>query len=217
MQLDQLKTLETARRVQAFLDRHAALLGNAITRALRAWLDSAVDQLAAFQLEQELAQALSRYETARQKALRRGIRDRFTRPIGTIANRALRSIKAFGKLTKRSSTSGRSSDFARAATLMADAAEQKARVFVGHGMPTDFVDEFRAALAELAKSVENRARYRDRHAWATAGVRETTKSLRGALAVVDSVLKPALRGDRALLAEWRRDRRVDLVGTRVNV
>jgi hypothetical protein len=214
MQTAQLKTLEAARRVQTFLDARAALLGNAVTQSLRDWLDIAVDQFAAFQLEQELARAISQWETVRQTALRHEIHDRFIHPIGTIAHRALRSAQ-LSRLAKQAA-SGPSSTFAGSATLVARAAEPKETELVGHGMPADFVGQFRGALAELVESVEDRGRYRNRHAWATSGLRENTKAIRAALAVVDAVLKAAMRSDRATLAEWAREKRFDSARVRVN-
>ncbi len=55
MKLTQLNTLEVGRRVQGFLDAHAAAIGSTILTSLRAKLDLAVQQLAGCQVEQATA------------------------------------------------------------------------------------------------------------------------------------------------------------------
>jgi len=206
MQLTQLRTLESARRVQAFIDDHASVLDSAVTYILRAQLDAAVDELAAHQLEQELAKAIARCEAANYAALRRDIYERLIRPIRRIAIAALRSAREFAQLVMPVASLN-AGHFRPHASMLAAAAEPHVAVFVAHGMHDDFIDQFHAALAQLAQSADARERHRHRHAEATDGLREASGSVRHLLALVECMVVPKINRDGMLLMTWRSARR----------
>ena len=56
MQSRQLRTLESARQVQAFLDDNASVIGRRVPVTVCERLDDAVEQFAAHEVEQELSQ-----------------------------------------------------------------------------------------------------------------------------------------------------------------
>jgi hypothetical protein len=206
MQLKQLRTLESARRVQAFIDEHCTAAEASLPYTLRDRFDAAVEELAAHQLEQELAQAMARCETANLAALRRDLYYCFLRPIGRIAGTVLRSAPEYRSLVMpASSCSAR--HFLKSVIRLVAAAEAYAALFVNHGMPDDLIDRLHAALAQLAQSAEARERHRRRQIEATHGLREGSRAVRRLVDLIDCVLAPKIKRDQTLLATWISSRR----------
>ena len=206
MQLRQLRTLESARRVQAFIDEHCTAAETSLPYTLRDRFDAAVEELAAHQLEQELAAAMARCETANHTDLRRDLYYRFIRPIGIVASLALRSAPEFHILVLPTG-SLQTRHFRHRAIRLTEAAELYAALFASHGLPDDFIDQLRAALAQLAELAEARERNRQRQIEATHGLREASRSVRRLVDLIDSVLAPKIKRDQTLLATWIASRR----------
>jgi hypothetical protein len=207
MQLAQLKTLESARRVQAFFDDHATAVGAAVPFTLRARFEAAVDELADYQVEQELALAMARCETANQTALRRDIFGQFICPIGRIANFALRSEPEYPMLVM-SAASPRHGHFRMYAMNLAAAAEVHVGVFVEYGMPCDFIEQLNAVLFRLGESAEARDRHCCRRVAATCGLRAASRSVRRLVGLIDGLIVPRIKRDHALLVAWISSRRI---------
>jgi hypothetical protein len=169
----QVRTLDAARRVQVFLDTEAAAIGTAVPPTLRAMLDDAVKQLAAFQLQQGTAEGTAKGETVNQVALRDELYTRFMAPIGTTAKIELKTTPEYPNLHV-AATARRKIDFLATAAKFADAAAKHEALLVQHGMPTDFLTQLRAAIAATTASPSGerlslwpggvRARRRDRPA-----------------------------------------------------
>ena len=206
MQLKQLRTLESARRVQKFMDEHFAAVGTSLPYTLRDRFDATVEELAAHQLEQELAQAMARCETANLIGLRRDLYYGLIRPIGLIARITLRSAPEFRRLVMPAS-SFRARHFLKSVIRLIAAADAYAAQFVNNGMPDDFIDQLHAALAQIAQSAEARERHRQRQIEATRGLRESSRSVRRLVDLIDSVLAPQLKSDQTLVATWVASRR----------
>jgi hypothetical protein len=206
MQLRQQRTLESARRVQQFMDEHCTVAKASLPYTLRDRFDAAVEELAAHQLEQELAAALARCETANYRALRRDLYYGLIRPIGLIASIALRSAPEYRRLMILAS-SYRARHFLRNVTTLTAAAEAYAALFVQHGMPDDLIDQLHAALAQLAQSAEARERHRRRQIEATHGLCEASRAVRRLVDLIDSVLAPKIKRDQTLVATWIASRR----------
>ncbi len=201
MQRRQIKALESARRVQAFLDSRATALGFATSPSLRSQLDAAVADLTAQQLEQGTAQVLAQIETALQAAYRRHFYLCFIRPIAAIAKVRLRNFgQSRGLVMSEAST--HASRFAANAATLAHAAEEHEAVFVRNGMAVEFLEQMQVALSQITASAEASARYKCRHVAATAAMRTVSRSAQSIVGVLDSLLAPALKRDAALRAEW---------------
>lgn len=87
-------------------------------------------------------------------------------------------------------------------------------VFTAHGLPADYLTEFRQALDSLLRTRDDRARHVDMHVSARAGMR--VQLVRGRLAVdrLDALVRAGYRGDEAVLTAWRVGKRVHRGGGR---
>jgi hypothetical protein len=207
MQATDVRALDAGRRVQVFLDTQAAALGKAVAPSLRAKLDDSVTQLAGFQNEQGTADGAARGATANQAALRDDLFQKFMVPIARAAKIALKNAPELPKLVV-SALARRKADFVSTANQFAEAATKDAQVFVDHGMPTDFLTQLQAEIALVTASADAQGRAIARRIAATAGCTAQAKAVKGNIGLLDGVIKPALKGNTALLADWQASKRI---------
>ena len=212
MQLTHLNTLDTLRRVQGFLDTHSTALGAVVTPTLRTRLDDAATKLAAFQVEQGASAGAALGETANQATFRLEFYSAFMRPIARIAKASLRTAAEFPTLVVPS-RGLRNGDFVGATQALADAAAKYEKTFVEHGMPADFLAQLRAAIAQLATSKDAHDRNLSRRAAATKGIKDSTKTARDILVVLDALIAPDIKHNAALLADWKASKRIAVAVT----
>ena len=203
----QVKTLDAARRVQVFLDTEAAAIGKAVPPTLRAMLDDAVTQLAAFQLQQGTAEGMARGETANQVVLREDLYTRFMAPVAMTAKIELRSTPEFPNLVVPA-LARRKIDFLATATTFADAAAKHEPLLVQQGMPTDFLTQLRAAMVQTAASADARDRHRSLKKTATEGCVTATKAVRDRIGQLDRTLKAAFKKTTPVLADFQASKRI---------
>ena len=202
MQSTQVRTLDAGRRVEVFLDTQAAALGKAVSPTLRAKLDDAVTQLGGFQIEQATAKGTALGETTNQVALREELYQTFMVQIGRTAKVALRQTPEYPNLVVPSGAR-RKLDFVARANQFADAAAKHEAVIVEHGMPTDFLAQLKAAIAGVVASADARERSLSRRKAATAGAVTADKAVRTSIGLIDGVVKPLLKKNTSLLADWQ--------------
>ena len=203
-------TLDALRRVQGFLDRQAAAVGILVSPDTRAELDGDATQLAASQVEQTQTWGVSKAETANQAVYRKDFYFRFMRPIRRIAKAKLATAPELTSLVAKS-TGVTKGDFAAVAEALAASAAKYEKVFVGKGMPADFVAQLSAAITQLKASRDSQAQAAVRSEAATKSITEANKNARDMLAVLDSVIVPAVRHNAALLADWKASKKI--IGT----
>jgi hypothetical protein len=86
---------------------------------------------------------------------------------------------------------------------MAEAAEPHASIFIDAGLPTDFLTSFRAAADAMLGSLGSRRQQQGSRCGATTGLKETIRSARKIVDVLDAFVSVALKDDAALLANWK--------------
>jgi hypothetical protein len=207
MQAPQVRTLDAGRRVQVFLDAHAATIGKAVPPSLRTMLDDSVTQLAGFQVEQGTAENTAKGETVNQAALRDTLYQDFMVQIGRTAKVALKSTPEYPSLVVPA-IARRKIDFVATATKFAAAAALHDQLLIQHGMPTDFVAQLQAAITTVSASADAQARAISRRIAATTGCVAMNKAVRDKIGQIDGLLKPALKGNAALLSDWAASKRV---------
>ena len=207
MQQFHLNTLDAVRRVQAFFDRHAAVIGSLVSPDTRAELDGDATQLATSQLEQSQTAGISRAETANQAVYRKDFYFRFMRPIRRIARAKLATAPELPDLVAPS-TGVRNGDFVKNAEALASSAAKHEKVFVSKGMAADFLVQLNAAIAQLGASRDAQSEAAVRGQAATKSITEANKNARDLLAVLDSVITPAVRHNAQLLAEWKASKKI---------
>ena len=207
MKLSHSNTLDALRRVQGFLDAHAAALGPIIPASLRARLDAVVTQLAGFQVEQNAADGTAHGEAVNQAELRKTFVTQFMEPIRHLAKGALKTSADFPALSVASSRL-RKSDFLGAAQSLADAAAKYEKVFTDGGMPADFLTQLHEAIATMTASKVAQDRSVARRAAATQGITATDKTAKEVVGVLNGVIAPALKKNTSLLADWKSSKRI---------
>jgi hypothetical protein len=207
MQKTQIKTLEAGRRVQAMLNSHPDSIGKAVTPKQRAELDTAVAQLATFQLTQGTSTQTAVGETALQKSQRQALYDDFLHPIAAIARRALLAVPEYPAFLK-SSRDFRKTQFAADATIVADLVAKYEPQFIENGMPADFIARMRESIAALQSSEQSRGLSVGSRSGATAALIAAETELRNILKTLDIVFRTRIGADPALQADWKATKRI---------
>ena len=92
--------------------------------------------------------------------------------------------------------------FIASAKAMGDAAVLHKDTLIERGLPADFLDLFQTAVAKLEVSESDREKSRTRRMGATKALTFEEQEGRSVLKVLDALVRPALRGNEALLGTW---------------
>jgi hypothetical protein len=148
--------LAALKRVQLFLDQYAAVLAAIIDlTAARKRLDAVVASFSDHAYNQDANDRGVKGETAKQSQLRQKLRGERMEPITLIARKNLRTTPEFAALQMPKPTV-RGEAFLASARAMADAAAIHKDIFIAHGMPAAFLDDFKTAIMTLASSMNDR-------------------------------------------------------------
>jgi hypothetical protein len=207
----QFRVLQALNRVQAFLDTNTADLGEVSATGTRDKLEAAIAEMELHAAGQDPLRHSRRGEQASQWRLRTAIRELWMIPIVRIGRaQELAELRALLLPPANANIQG----FLEAARGIAATATRHAEVFVSEAMPADFAERFSAAIDELEATVGERQNTRGLRSGASEGLRAAvTKGLR-ALAILDALIVPRIKGDRALLGTWQAVRKVWPVGRR---
>ena len=195
--------LAALKRVQLFLDDNAAVLAAIVDlTAARKRLDAVVASFTSHAYDQDASDRGAKGETAKQRQLRVKLRGQRMAPIALIARKNLRTTPEFAALQMPKPTvSGEA--FIASGKAMADAATIHKDTFIEHGLPSTFLDDFKAAITSLDSSISDREQNYNRRLAATKGLDEREKQGRLVLSVLDSLLEPALVDNDALTRGWQ--------------
>src|SRR5258708_7145642 len=207
MELTQQKVHHTAQRVPAFLDSQSAALGTIVPAPLRAQIDTAVTQVSKAQVDQEtLAKAVAA-EVAKQNALRKEVSVDFLIPMGRIVRRAFRTSPDFQALIVPSGLT-RKGDFLGKVTAATAAAATHAQDLIDHGMRVDFIAQMHTALGQLTASVETRGKEVGLKQQTVKTLKDSTRSIRDVLHIMDGHMRRALKKNQPLLTNWVATKRI---------
>ena len=189
--------------MQLFLDEYAAVLAAIVDlTAARKRLDAVVASFTDHAYNQDAGSRGAKGETAKQRQLRLTLRAQQMDPIALIARKNLRTTPEFAALQMPKPTvSGEA--FIASGKAMADAATIHKDTFIEHGLPSTFLDDFKAAITKLDSSISDREQNYNRRLSATKGLDEKEKQGRLVLSVLDSLVQPALADNDALLRGWQ--------------
>jgi hypothetical protein len=194
--------LSALKRVQLFLDEYAAVLAAIVDlTAARKRLDAVVASFTGHAYDQDASDRGAKGETAKQRQLRMKLRSQQMEPIALIARKNLRTTPEFAALQMPKPTVSGEASIA-SAKAMADAAAIHKDTFIEHGLPSTFLDDFKAAITKLDSSISDREQNYNRRLSATKGLDEKEKQGRLVLSVLDSLLEPALADNESLLRGW---------------
>jgi hypothetical protein len=200
--------LAALKRVQLFLDEYAAVLAALVDlTTARKRLDGVVVTFADHAYNQDAGNRGAKGETAKQRQLRLNLRARQMNPIALIARKNLRTTPEFAALQMPKPTASGEA-FIASAKAMADAATVHTDTFIEHGLPATFLDDFKAAITKLDRSVNDREQSYNRRLAATKGLDTKEKQGRLVMSVLDSLVEPALADNEALLRGWQGARQI---------
>jgi hypothetical protein len=207
MELTKEKVLETAQRVQVFLESQSAAIGTTVPAPFRAQLDTAVTQLSGAQVDQVTTAKAVTAEVAKQNALRKEIQVDFLIPIGRIVRRAFKTSPDFQALIVPAGLT-RKGDFLGKVTAATAAAAAHAQDLIDRGMPADFIAQMQTAVGQLAASVETRGKQVGLKQQTVKTIAESTTAIRDVLHIIDGNMRRALKKNQPLLTNWVATKRI---------
>lgn len=95
-----------------------------------------------------------------------------------------------------------------AARAFAIAVDEHADIFAAAGLPSDFSARMRVAADALLTIIDDRANAAQRRVAATKGVAEESRRGTALVRLLDALVEPALRADRARHVEWQKATRM---------
>jgi hypothetical protein len=207
MKQEQQRQLDSLRRVQDYLNVHAAELGSAVSAGVKQQLDDAIAQLDTF----DNAQGSTKLELdgliSRRRALEVELRHKHMTPIAGFARARLQGVPDFAALTSAGRKLG-PSRLVAAARAMATAAMPHLDALVSGGFPPDTITQLVAAADAVSSTMTERASTHVRRVGATKGIEEQLRRGREAVAVLRAVVGKQAAGDLVMLAGWRVAHRV---------
>ena len=194
-------------RVKDFLGQHPMVGGAEELGKQSQELEQVLQKLSDNGEEQDARLRFTRAETARQGALRRQVWDNHMQPVSRIAKLVYGvpgMDRAFNMPKKRADNEA----LLDAARGMTQAAAKEADVFIEHGLPKDFLEQFRAATSALSDALGARVENQRRRTIANKAVAALVKRGNTAVQMLDAVVTPRLSHDPDLLAAWRSVKRL---------
>jgi hypothetical protein len=208
MQSTQFNTLAAGRRVQGFVGRHAAALTGIMSPVVQSKLDTAVTQLADYQSEQEMTDALISGEARNQARLRLDVYENFLKPIALVAGDELTDKTQFPQMNLQAVVV-RNADFVSKASAAIAGAALYPAVMIDHGLAADFVAQAEAAIAEVTASADASAAHRSRRYTATLGIAKADAAVRKAISMIDGFLRRgALKSNTDVMDDWQASKHI---------
>jgi hypothetical protein len=213
VQTTQGSILESLLSVQAFLNDNAETLGNIVKTGARQKLDEAIAQLSAHASDQTGHNLAAQGATRNTRVLRLTLLREHMAPIARIARADLPPTPQIEPL-KMPKGKPTIAQLAKLADGMAQAAVPFTDAFVAAGLPPDFVTRLNSATESMLGSVIDRTKSLGSRSGATTGLKVRLSAARKIVHVLDAFVKPVLKDDPALLANWNLIKRVRRNGSR---
>lgn len=215
MQSVQGNLLQSLRAVEEFLDANAARLDGVVRSGTRIKLGESIAALEMYVVEQAGSSMASQGATQHSRALRRALVRDHMAPIARLVEANLPPAPQVDAL-RMPDPAWSVEKLAAAALGMASEAAPYADAFVAAGMKPDFIARLTAAANAMTDAVSERAQTRGKLSGATKGLKTTLASGRKLVRVLDAFVTSELAEDPALLASWKRVKRVRKVPVRAD-
>ncbi|MEO7085107.1 MAG: hypothetical protein ABI442_20765 [Gemmatimonadaceae bacterium] len=207
MNADVTEVLAALKRVQTFIDKHAAALDNLAACGTRHELDAAVTALEQHSVGQAAAERMGLAATVTIRVARNKLRLNHMAPIANLAAAHLRDVPELGAL-KMPDGKIPSLQLVAVAGAMGKAAAPYAKTFIDAGLRTDFLDRLDRAANALVGTIDNRDALIGAGTGATRGLKEAASIGRKQLSAISSMIVPLISDAPALYAEWRAMKRI---------
>ena len=207
MQYQQNAVFDALQRAQRYFDENGVLFTIVDLAAARKRLDDVVTSFTTHAFDQDAGSRSAKGETAKQHQLRVKLRREQMRPIAVVARRQLQSTPEFIALQlPKPALKGQA--FVASASGMAAAATIHKDTLLANGLPSTFLDDFKAGLTKLESSLGDRGTSQRRRISATTGLGVEEKNGRAVLSVLDAIVEQALVGNQPALSAWKAARRI---------
>lgn len=213
MQTVQGNLLQSLRAVEEFLDVNAATLDGVVKTGTRQKLGETIAALEMYVAEQAGSSLASQGATQQNRALRLTLVRDHMAPIARLVEADLPPAHQVDAL-RMPQQSWSIERLAAAAHGMAQAAAPYSDEFVRAGLRPDFVTRLTAAADAMVEAVSERAQSRGRLSGATKGLKTTLTAGRKLVRAIDAFVASELADNPALLANWKRVKRVRKVPVR---
>jgi hypothetical protein len=206
----QKQAIEAYRRVQVFLANHPPPESPGYVLQKKE-IDEVVATLSEHSVSQLTGGRLTQAEVARQRALRKTLREDHLRPIAKIARATLAKAPGIERALKMPGYTLGTLRLVNEAKAMRDAAAQYVPQFVDAGRPADFLEQLDKSVEPLLESMTGHSLNLGRKVGARAGIDLEISRGRRAVEVLDTIVTTAFRGNSNVLANWQNARRVQAV------
>ena len=194
-------------RVRSFGAAHRDLFpASTLGGRMFAALDSALHELSADVVTEAVRQSGARGGVALKDDARTALREALDAIARTARALALDRPNLEGRFRLRGGRSDH--DLATVTRMFLADAAPLSRAFVSHGLPTRFLVDLRARLAEFERAAVDHVAAREAQIVAGARIGKAMRSALGALQRLDAIVPNRLCGDAVLQAAWVSSRRV---------
>ena len=200
MQTTQTNMLRSLENVKAFLNEHASTLTGVVSTGTRQELDDAIGELSVHIADQSGHLIEARDATRKQRLARTVLLRDHMRPIARVALHKLSPTPDSALRMPRGNPS--TERLGNVAKAMAQAAEPSTAVFVGAGLPADFITQLNSAADAMLDSLKDRKKSQGKVKGATDGLQTRLAAGRRVVHILDAFVRSALTGNSVLLANW---------------
>ena len=198
---------DALQRTQRYFDENGVLFTSIDLAVARKRLDDVIASFTTHAFDQDAGSRSAKGETAKQRQLRVKLRREQMRPIAVVAKRNLQSTPEFISLQLPKPTL-KGQAFVASASGMVDAATIHKDALLANGLPSTFLDDFKAGLTKLESSLGDRNTSRRRRIAATTGLTVEERNGRAVLSVLDAIVEQALVGNEPALSAWKAARHI---------
>jgi hypothetical protein len=193
-------------RVEGYLTRNRDAMQGVVNAEAYQYLTASRDRMGVRMKAQDAFAREAQSSATTTAVLKEQLLREHMRPIATVARARLQAVGELGALTV--STHGkRRGTLVSAGYGMAEAARKYEQTFLTAGLPPDFIARLIAATDAFREAMTTQSQWRAQRVQATTGLVEEARVARGALQVLDALVRARVR-EKELLAGWRQHRRV---------
>ena len=198
-------------RVEDYLTQHPDAMQGVVNAEAHQYLSASRDRMVERMKAQNAFDRVARSGTVTTETLREQLLREHMRPISVVAQSRLSTVGELGTLTL-SARKARLGSLVSAGYGMAEAARKYEQTFLTAGLPPDFIARLLATTEALREAMNAQSQLRAQRVQATTGITEEARIARGALRVLDVLVRARVR-EKEVLARWRQLRRVTVRST----
>jgi len=200
---------QSFRGAEGWIDGHPTLVPPEAAGQVEA-LKGVNQRLGQYAIDQEHQDRARSAGTVTVQQLRRELRQHHLIPISAMAKSVVKITPELEVALRVPKQDSDDEKLLASANAIAKIGDENKDVLVQHGLSSNFVDELKAAAANLKAAVDARRQSQSGRVGATKSIAEELKNGRFVIQALDIVITRALRGQPGPLAEWKNAKRVTI-------